>query len=278
MTELRAVTAAGERVSAVLHRERHEPGAVELLVSAAEVWRLFPEIGVTGTAGMDALLRALRAELDRDPPGEDSACVVTWPSRDAEAIRAFLDHGLAPMTALAVRTAPPEPVAELPGVTIRRARPEDFDAALDLALEIFDYSTLVALPRREETAEVLAPDLRRKLDQGTAPVWVAEVDGVVAGLADCSWVDVTADSGAAELLPLGSWGYLNNVGTARELRGRGIGRALAGTTHEYFHERGATGTYLYYNPPNPLSSVFWHRQGYRPLRTIWEVRPASLLR
>jgi hypothetical protein len=41
---------------------------------------------------------------------------------------------------------------------------------------------------------------------------------------------------------------------------------------------GAAGTFLYYNPPNPLASVFWPRQGYRPLWTIWEVRPAGALR
>ncbi|QFU91565.1 GNAT family N-acetyltransferase [Amycolatopsis sp. YIM 10] len=277
MTELHAVTAGGERVSAVLRRERYEPGAVELLWSAARVWRLFPEIGTTGTAGMDALLRAWRAELDAESPGEDSACVVTWPSHDAEAIRAFLDHGLAPVTALATRTEPPE-VVERPGVTVRQARPDDFAAVLDLALEIFDYSSLVALPRREHTEDLLAPRLRTKLEQDTGTVWVAEIGGIVAGLADCSWVDVTGEAGAAELLPPGSWGYLNNVGTAREVRGRGIGRTLAAAAHAYFHERGAAGTYLYYNPPNPLSSVFWHRRGYRPLWTIWEVRPASLLR
>jgi hypothetical protein len=44
--------------------------------------------------------------------------------------------------------------------------------------------------------------------------------------------------------------------------------------HNEFHREGATGTYLYYNPPNPLASVFWHRQEYRPLWTIWEIRPA----
>ncbi|AXB43653.1 GNAT family N-acetyltransferase [Amycolatopsis albispora] len=277
MTELHAVTADGERVSAVLRRERLEPGAVDLLWSAAEVWRLFPATGTTGTAAMDALLRAWRAELDHESPGEDSACVVTWPSHDAEAIRAFLDHGLAPVTALATRTGPPEPGGH-PEVTVRQARPDDFPAVLDLVLEVFEYSSLVALPRRGDAAELVAPRMRRKLEQDTGTVWVAEVGGVVAGLADCSWVDVTGDAGAAELLPPGSWGYLNNVGTAREVRGRGIGRTLAAAAHAYFHERGAAGTYLYYNPPNPLSSVFWHRRGYRPLWTIWEVRPASLLR
>jgi hypothetical protein len=48
--------------------------------------------------------------------------------------------------------------------------------------------------------------------------------------------------------------------------------------HQELRTGGATGTYLYYNPTNPLASVFWHRQGYRPLWTTWEVRPAAALR
>jgi hypothetical protein len=48
--------------------------------------------------------------------------------------------------------------------------------------------------------------------------------------------------------------------------------------HATFAAAGVRGSYLYYNPPNPLSSVFWPRQGYRPLWTVWEARPASALR
>ena len=71
---------------------------------------------------------------------------------------------------------------------------------------------------------------------------------------------------------------MNNVVTAPGDRGSGFGRALMAHVHRELHRGGATRTYLYYNPTNPLSSVFWHRQGYRPLWTMWEVRPAAALR
>jgi hypothetical protein len=48
--------------------------------------------------------------------------------------------------------------------------------------------------------------------------------------------------------------------------------------HREFERAGAIGTCLYYNPPNPLSSVFWPRQGYRPLWTTWQTSPAWALR
>jgi GNAT superfamily N-acetyltransferase len=269
-------TARGRRVSGVLQRHAHAPDSPDLLWSAADVWQLFPFIGDTGTAGMDALLRAWRDRLDAENPGADSSCMVNWPSHDAEAVRAFLDHGFVPISTLAVRTAPPA-LAAPPGVTVRRAALADFEDALALLVSTFDYLGLVASPRRANTPDLLAPQLRRRLDQGD-PVWLAEQAGEVVGVAECGWIDSSPGSWAAELLPFGRWGYVNNVAISLHVRGRGVGRALMSLAHNEFHRDGTTRTYLYYNPPNPLASVFWHRQGYRPLWTMWEIRPASALR
>jgi GNAT superfamily N-acetyltransferase len=273
---LDAITPQGRAVSAILQRLTHPPGSFDLLWSAADVWQLFPFIGDTGTAGMDALLRAACDRLGTETPGPDSSCTVNWPSHDAEAIRAFLDHGFVPISTLAVRTAPPPPPPST-GITARRAEPTDFDDILELAVSTFDYTGLVGSPKRTNTAELLGPQLHLKLAEGD-PIWLAEQDGTAAGMAECGWIDSTPGSHAAELLPHGRWGYVNNAVTSPRLRGSGVGQALMSLVHNEFHREGAVGTYLYYNPPNPLSSVFWHRQGYRPLWTIWEIRPASALR
>jgi GNAT superfamily N-acetyltransferase len=149
---------------------------------------------------------------------------------------------------------------------------------LKLAEATFDYIGLVASPRRDNTAELLGPGLRTSLAKDEPTVWLAEEDGEARALAHCAWVDAAPGSAAAELLPPGRWGYVNNVVTTPGERGGGFGRALMAHVHRELHRGGATRTYLYYNPTNPLSSVFWHRQGYRPLWTSWEVRPASALR
>ncbi|WP_020673824.1 GNAT family N-acetyltransferase [Amycolatopsis nigrescens] len=275
---LAAAVGDGTKVAALLQHRRYPPGSADLLWSAAEVWQLFPYVGETGTEGMDALLRAWRQRLDDERPGHDSACLVTWPSRDAEAIRAFLDHGLVPLSVLAIRSGPAEAHA-VEGVTVRRAHAADFDQVLAQVLATFDYSGLVAGGRRPDTAELVSPWLRRKLDSG-GRVWLAERDGMagVAGTADADWIESAPGSWVAELLPHGRWGYVNNVVTTPAARGGGVGQAMMSVVHEEFHAVGAKGTYLYYNPTNPLSSVFWHRQGYRPLWTLWEVRPAGALR
>ncbi|WP_235022579.1 GNAT family N-acetyltransferase [Amycolatopsis alkalitolerans] len=272
-----AATASGEQVAGVLQTKTHAPGTLDLLWSAQRVWQLFPYPGETGTEGMDALLRAWRRRMDAESPGPDSACTVTWPSRDAPAIHAFLRHGMVPVSVLALRTGPPP--AEIPPeeVTVRLARPEDFEEVLALTKATFDYTALVTSHHRPDAAELMAPQLRRNLAAG-APIWLAETGGVATAVADCGWVDSAPGTWAAELLPKGHWGYVNNVATRPGSRGNGIGRALMSTVHRDFARRGATGTYLYYNPTNPLSSVFWPRQGYRPLWTFWEVRPASALR
>jgi len=275
---LTAVTPGGERVMGVLQTRHHAPGELDLLWSAERVWQFFPFPGETGTEGMDALLRAWRHRMDAETPGPDSACAVTWPSRDAPAIRALLAHGMVPISVLAVRTGPPPPPPGAPrGLTVRRARPEDFEEALELTGETFAYSAMVAYHGRDNAKELAAPQLKRNLDAG-APIWLAESDGVAVALADCGWIESVPGTWAAELLPPGRWGYVNSVATRPGSRGNGIGRALMAAVHRDFHVRGATGTYLYYNPPNPLSSVFWPRQGYRPLWTFWEVQPASALR
>ena len=48
--------------------------------------------------------------------------------------------------------------------------------------------------------------------------------------------------------------------------------------HQAADESGVAVTLLHYEQVNPLSGPFWHQQGYRPLWTSWEARPASTLR
>jgi hypothetical protein len=59
---------------------------------------------------------------------------------------------------------------------------------------------------------------------------------------------------------------------------RGAGPALAGRLHQQAQAAGVAVIFLHYEQLNPLSGPFWHRQGYRPLWNIWEVRPARAIR
>ncbi|HWE89514.1 MAG TPA: GNAT family N-acetyltransferase [Pseudonocardiaceae bacterium] len=296
---LTAALPTGRRVAGVLTRTDNALGTLASLWSAQLVWELHPLVGADPRLGMDALLRAWRARLDRVGPNAaaaggaagpaDSAGVVAWPSRDAEAARALLDHGFVPLSVLAVRTAENEDdtiagaegAAARPaeaGAVVRRARPGDLDAAVRLAMAELSYSALVGgTIIRPDAAELKREAIGYRLHRDD-PVWLAERDGLPAGLAECWLIDVPPEAGPGFLVPAGRWGYVNTVAVTPAVRGEGVGRAMLAVAHRAFRRAGVRGSYLYYNPANPLSSVFWPRQGYRPLWTIWEVRPVTAIR
>lgn len=284
---LTANTSSGRRVACVLTSTVHGPGKLPSLWSAREVRQLHPLVGDTGGEGVAALLARLpswqhRLARRRAYP-DDSSWTVVWPSRDITATRAFLDHGFVPLSVLAVRT---REGADARGETvdgparIRRAEPTDLDAVLALAMAELEYSAQVGGAVVRDDAE----DMKRKalgyhLTVGSDPVWLADCENSAVGLAECRMIDV-GSPGPGERYPVrpGTWGYVNCLAVLRAARGRGIGHALMSVAHREFARSGALGSYLYFNPANPLSSVFWPRHGYRPLWTVWEVRPAHALR
>ncbi len=277
---LTAALPSGQRVAGVLCRTVHGPGAPTSLWSASDTWELFPLVGDLPGPGIDALLRAWRQLMDaHGVPDADSSCVVTWPSRDTEGSGMLLVHGFQPLSVLAVRgTATMPPNAVPPGLVVRRALPRDLDVALPLALAELSYSSLVGgTILRPDATQLKRAALNYRIGRGDQ-VWLAERDGVAIGLAECWLTDTDPTARRRFPVPPGRWGYVNTVSVLPGARGTGVGRAMMDRAHGELHRAGAIGTYLYYNPPNPLSSVFWPRQGYRPLWTVWETRPAGALR
>lgn len=271
----------GQRVAGTLLRINNPEGTLPSLWSARQVWELFPLVGEHADLGVDALLRAWRGRLDREPLSLDSSCVVTWPSRDVTVSRVLLDHGFVPLTVLAMRQpgGAGTPVPRLaPGVTVRRARLEDLGVATEIALAELAYSAnLGGTIVRADAAQLKQAAIRYHLNEQD-PVWLIEQDGIAVGLAEC-WVTDAAPGAAVRFpVPMGRWGYVNTVSVLPGARGNGIGRQLMSVAHHDLARHRAIGSYLYYNLANPLSSVFWPRQGYRPLWTIWEVRPSGALR
>jgi GNAT superfamily N-acetyltransferase len=61
-------------------------------------------------------------------------------------------------------------------------------------------------------------------------------------------------------------------------RASGIGADLVARLHHDVEAAGVALTLLHYEQLNPLSAPFWSQQGYRPLWTTWEARPARAVR
>lgn len=280
---LTATTRGGARAVGVLVRRKHGPGSSNSLWSARDTWELFPLVADQPGAGMDALLLAWRRLMDSTGvPDADSACVVTWPSRDADGSGALLAHGFQPLSVFAVRQpdrAALRHMASTPrGLVIRRVTTRDLDTVVSIALAELAYSALVGgTIVRPDAADIKRTAMRYRISQGD-PAWLAERDGVAIGLAECWLTDADPNARRRFPVPPDRWGFVNTLSVLPGARGAGVGQAMMATAHRELHRAGAVGTYLYYNPPNALSSVFWPRQGYRPLWTIWETRPAGALR
>ncbi|OQO91951.1 hypothetical protein B1813_06615 [Saccharomonospora piscinae] len=253
-----ATVAGGGRVTGVLDART---------VDGIEVWELRPFVGDHGAAGMEALLRAWRAELDRAPVPDGSLCSLRWPSRDARGVLPLLGHGLLPVLALGVRLGDAEREPQRPrrpAVPVRRAGPADTAALRRLA----------ARPTaRSEHFAVAVPHSADRCAR--TETWVAEGTSrdTVIGL-----VEFEATTSPRPWLPESGWGLIHRVSVEPESQGTGVGSALTGTAHDLLAGSGHTRTAVWYGSLNPVASVFWHRQGYRPLWTVWQCRPASALR
>jgi len=58
----------------------------------------------------------------------------------------------------------------------------------------------------------------------------------------------------------------------------GVGGALTREFHRTAQDAGVSAALLHYELFNPRSGPFWSQQGYRPLWTTLEARPARRLR
>jgi GNAT superfamily N-acetyltransferase len=269
------------------------PGSLDLTWGAARRFRLTAWTAGPDVAGaLDRLLAAWRDHLAGAPgaDGDDTAAVVTWASRDVGGVRALLRHGLVPISVVAARhtsshagrsandAARGGPAAAgRPDLRIRRAGPADIDTVVRLGLEVVRFDALCGgVIERPETAEALRREATGWLAEPESWIWLAERDGAAIGMLaaerpeSASWI--------APLARPSPVAYLSLMFVSPAERGSGVGAALAGRLHGAVEAAGVPVTLLHYEQANPLSVPFWSQQGYRPLWTSWEARPARALR
>ncbi len=260
------------------------PDSLNLTWGAATRYALTPRVaGQNADDGLDRLLSQWRDHLalQRDSSGDDTAAVISWPSRDITGIRALLRHGMQPLTVLAARLARPPGPGDGPPVTprlrIRPARLDDLDAVFALHMEVIRFDThFLGVVQRPTTAAAIRREVASALSKAHPWTWLAERDGRPLGLVmaepprDATWVAPMTGQGPAA--------YVSCMSVAPGERGRGVGAALVGRLHGELDAMGVLVTLLHHSQLNPLSVPFWSRMGYRPLWTIWEARPASVLR
>jgi ribosomal protein S18 acetylase RimI-like enzyme len=256
-----------------------EPGSLELAWGAARRFRLTAHVdGPDVAKNLDLLMLAWQEHLAAVPDacGEDTAAVVTWPSRDVEGVTVLLRHGFAPLAVIAARVMPldrPIPPNARALARIRRAGPGDVEAVVRLGLETIRFDAhFGVVTERPETPTALRAVAAQALAGHQPWVWLAERDGTPAGMI---WAQEPGDAGpGAAMTRLAPAAYILLAGVTAKDRGRGIATALTARAHHDIGAAGVAVTLLHYAVPSPLSAPFWARQLYRPLWTIWQTRPA----
>jgi GNAT superfamily N-acetyltransferase len=254
---------------------RADPTTLDGTWNPAERHALIARIGEDDPAAvMDTLLSRWSKTVHAQAGDAESAAELTWPSRDVVLTPTFLAHGLAPRVVLAIRLAGRDSPDGATDVVVRRATEADVDAVVAMELELVRWNqTLGQMTERPNTPELI----RAKHTADSRPwSWLAEVDGMPVGL--LCVLNPDHAPWASGLSSAGSAAYLSELMVLPGQRGAGAGTALVQQVHREMDSAGFNAVLLHYLGMNPLAGPFWHRCGYRPLQTIWEVRPASHLR
>ena len=152
---------------------------------------------------------------------------------------------------------------------IRQAHRQDIPALCRLYHGLHEF-TVRGVPERLQSlgefecfdATSISPVLEKLLDAIDVTIWVAEVNGVVVGLAE---VYLREDEQNAARVSY-RYGYLQSLVVETSLRGRGIGRQLLTAAEAWCKARGAAELRLeaWEFEQGPLA--FYTHQGYRTLR------------
>ena len=153
------------------------------------------------------------------------------------------------------------------GTTIRRAGPDDIELLLDVAGTIGEHQvgppvwSGLPAPQREE----MRADWVEFLADGAAVVLVAERDGEAVGYAAIE----PGDQPGVAHLPV--------AGTRPDVRGSGLGVALAEHVLHQAYLAGFESVELDWRSTNLLASRFWPKRGFRAthLRLRRDVQPTA---
>jgi GNAT superfamily N-acetyltransferase len=258
----------------------NEPDPTSLLATWGALRRHTLTVRLSGSDALEQAMDGLltqwgdRIAATATPGDDETAALINVPSRDTAPIRALVRHGFAPLMVTAIRV--PRQVRPVPdaGVHIRAATAADVDVLADFNLALVDHDVPFGMvAHRPSSRDALRAGFTKAMTRADPGAWLAERDGKPVGMIavdfppDAEWV-----AGLTSRAPAG---YIGSLYVRDEVRSAGVGSALAAEAHRALAAVEVAATLLHHSLPNPRSTPFWYSQGYRPLWTMWQRRPAS---
>ncbi|RJQ72750.1 GNAT family N-acetyltransferase [Pseudonocardiaceae bacterium YIM PH 21723] len=222
---------------------------------------------------LDQWIPTVESEVRDHGDPADTELFLRWPSRDIHMTPVFLDHGLLPVTVLAVGVLKEQGHPSVPAdLELRLAGAGDLDFVHRMYLAERKFSEqFPGTIARPETEGLLREHLATRLADGDLWAWIAIRDGEPVGLVA---VSPPSDTRLAKpLVSLRPNTYLECCCVVPGERGAGLGKLLVRLAHHKLGMEGVRAVMLHYNLMNPLSVPFWSSLGYRPLWTHWQRRP-----
>ncbi|TDD12455.1 GNAT family N-acetyltransferase [Nonomuraea deserti] len=213
-------------------------------------------------AALGGLLDRWMAGL-RDP-GPGQALAVSWPSRDTAPVRALAVRGFAPISVAAVRRLGER---EVSAPAVRRATPDDAEAVVRMYERLVAYDAQFGWVAVRDSTPARIKELVASEVLPLEWCWIAEAGSrpvgcvIVQPPGRSRWIGKDVRDAPVA--------YLGVMYVEPAWRGRGVGPALVDVAHRHAAAQGVVSMMLHHALPNPLSTPFWARRGYRPLTTQW---------
>jgi ribosomal protein S18 acetylase RimI-like enzyme len=186
------------------------------------------------------------------------------PATDRELVDAWFRLSFGAQHAAAIQETP-ESTADSPaGVVVRRAEPEDVEAAMALDLELARhqarspvFSQIAPTPITDEEREEVLTDI----GDAEVALFLAEIDGKAVG--ELLMVPVEKSTMHIGLARPERAAFLAYAATVPEARGSGAGLGLTSAGLEWAREQGHPVTVVDWRETNLLASRFWPARGFR---------------
>jgi GNAT superfamily N-acetyltransferase len=157
----------------------------------------------------------------------------------------------------------PESAGAIPGLTVRRATPEDAETAarIDLLLPEYQARSPVFGGGSPPSMEELVTDYAESLGNEDEAILIVERDGLPVGLLTVA--DVTLSGMHSGLSRPEHAAILGFATTLPEVRGTGAGLALTNACFDWARDHGYETIVVDWRETNLLSSRFWPARGFR---------------